>query len=172
MHHLQGVSCALRSDRPTHVRILARAIHARAEVACPRLRGHVPRPGSLPTKTWACHPASSEEPSRTRSFEALQQRRIPQLYSVRGSKARPVHEPSTLRRPGRPATTQDTLPVAGQALPGGGWYPAESQRKASAGQSLPPFPSFPGGLEGESARRIGGPRCRRQGITSMVGAVG
>ena len=31
--------------------------------------------------------------------------------------ARPAHWLSTLRRPGRPGTTQDSLPAAGQALP-------------------------------------------------------
>ena len=38
-------------------------------VACPRLRGHVPGPRSMPTKTWACHPTTSEEPSEVRLFE-------------------------------------------------------------------------------------------------------
>src|SRR3954470_22807806 len=63
--------------------------------------------------------------------------------------ARPAHWLSTLRSPGRPGTTQDSLPAAGQALPGGGRYPAGSQRKVSALQSLPPLPSFPGALTGE-----------------------
>ena len=38
-------------------------------VACPRRRGHVPGPRSMPTTTWACHPATYEVPSGVRSFE-------------------------------------------------------------------------------------------------------
>src|SRR5258707_5546118 len=63
--------------------------------------------------------------------------------------ARPAHWLSTLRSPGRPGTTQDWLAAAGQALPGGGRYPAGFHRKVAALQSLPPLPSFPGALKGE-----------------------
>src|SRR3954452_18164348 len=73
-------------------------------------------------------------------------RRLPRLSSFRGSIARPAHWLSTLRGAGRPGTTQDSLPAAGQALPGGGRDPAGFQRKVSALQSLPPLPSFPGAL--------------------------
>jgi hypothetical protein len=72
------------------------------------------------------------------------QRRLPRVSSFRGSMARPVHWLSTLRSPGRPGATQDSLPAAGQALPGGGRCPAGFQREVSAIQSLPPLPSFPG----------------------------
>jgi hypothetical protein len=41
----------------------------------------------------------------------------------RGSITRPVHSLSTLRSPGYPGTTQDSLPATGQALPDGAGYP-------------------------------------------------
>src|SRR3954452_16409047 len=40
--------------------------------------------------------------------------------------ARPVHSLSPLRSPGYPGATQDSLPAAGQALPGGVGYPQGS----------------------------------------------
>ncbi len=52
-------------------------------------------------------------------------RRLPHSY-FRGSITRLRHWLSTLRRPGRPDTTQDSLPVAGQALPDGLAYPQGS----------------------------------------------
>src|SRR4051794_8104342 len=50
-------------------------------------------------------------------------RRLPRVSSFRGSITRPAHWLSTLRSPGRPGTTQDSLPAAGQALPDGAGYP-------------------------------------------------
>jgi hypothetical protein len=46
------------------------------------------------------------------------ERRLPQENYFRGSITRLQHSLSTLRRKGCPSTTQDSLPVAGQALPG------------------------------------------------------
>lgn len=43
----------------------------------------------------------------------------PAKRSFRGSITRPTRSLSTLRSDGYPATTQDSLPAAGQALPGG-----------------------------------------------------
>ncbi len=43
--------------------------------------------------------------------------------TFRGSIARPAHSLSTLRSAGYPGTTQDSLPAAGQSLPGGAGYP-------------------------------------------------
>jgi hypothetical protein len=98
-------------------------------------------------------PAGSRAPGQLRrrdaAFRPVNNVGSRGLYSSRGSMARPVHWLSTLRSAGRPGTTQDSLPAAGQALPGGGRYPAGSQRKVSALQSLPPLPSFPGALTGE-----------------------
>src|SRR4051812_47074465 len=59
--------------------------------------------------------------------------------------ARPAHSLSTLRSPGRPGATQDSLPAAGQALPGGVGYPQGPIERFPL--SLPPFPSFPGALK-------------------------
>src|SRR5438552_508674 len=50
-------------------------------------------------------------------------------YCSRGSIARPEHWLSTLRRMGHPTTTQDSLPAAGQALPGGIGYPQGSSER-------------------------------------------
>ena len=57
-------------------------------------------------------------------------RRLPHSY-FRGSITRLRHWLSTLRRPGCPDTTQDSLPAAGQALPDGLGYPQGSNRKVS-----------------------------------------
>jgi len=43
--------------------------------------------------------------------------------NFRGSITRPVHSRSTLRRADHSTTTQDSLPAAGRALPGGVDYP-------------------------------------------------
>jgi len=59
----------------------------------------------------------------------------------RGSITRPGHSLSTLRRVGRPTTTQDSLSATGQVLPDG-LSPAGFHRKVSATSSHPPFPSF------------------------------
>jgi hypothetical protein len=123
--------------------------------------GYLPRrrrglPGSWGTPRWTCPVL---RPRRDRARQAIaaprrglplrSRRRLPRISSFRGSIARPVHSLSTLRSPGRPGTTQDSLPAAGQALPGGGRCPAGSQREVSALQSLPPLPSFPGARTGE-----------------------
>jgi hypothetical protein len=50
-------------------------------------------------------------------------------YCSRGSIARPEHWLSTLRRVGLPTATQDSLPAAGQALPGGIGYPQSSNER-------------------------------------------
>jgi hypothetical protein len=49
-----------------------------------------------------------------------------ELTKFRGSIAGHSHSLSTLRRVGRPTTTQDSLPAAGSALPGGIGYPQGS----------------------------------------------
>ena len=68
-------------------------------------------------------------------------RRLPHSY-FRGSITRLRHWLSTLRRPGRPDTTQDSLPVAGQALPDGLDYPQGSnERFHDVSYIYPPFPS-------------------------------
>jgi hypothetical protein len=69
------------------------------------------------------------------------QRRLPQI-SFRGSITRLRHSLSTLRSPGRPGTTQDSLPAVGQTLPDG-LLPAGFQQKVS-GCILHPssFPKF------------------------------
>jgi len=62
--------------------------------------------------------------------------------SFRGSITRLRHWLSTLRRPGRPDTTQDSLPAAGQALPDGLGYPQGSnERFQGVSYIYPPFPS-------------------------------
>ena len=69
------------------------------------------------------------------------QRRLPHSY-FRGSITRLRHWLSTLRRPGRPDTTQDSLPAAGQALPDGLGYPQGSiERFQGVSYIHPPFPS-------------------------------
>jgi hypothetical protein len=49
-----------------------------------------------------------------RGLPSLSQRRLPRFQRFRGSITRPVRSLSTLRSPGRPGTTQDSLPAAGQ----------------------------------------------------------
>ena len=51
------------------------------------------------------------------------------INSFRGSITRLRHWLSTLRRPGRPDTTQDSLPAAGQTLPDGLDYPQGSDER-------------------------------------------
>src|SRR5262249_10446781 len=63
-----------------------------------------------------------------------------------GSITRPAHSLSTLRSPGHPRTTQDSLPAAGQLCRTG----LATRRVPAKGfrvTSLPPFPSFPGALK-------------------------
>jgi len=64
------------------------------------------------------------------------------MYSFRGSITRLRHWLSTLRSAGYPYTTQDSLPVAGQALPDGLDYPQGSIERFQAVSYIhPPFPS-------------------------------
>ena len=78
--------------------------------------------------------ASARPPFRPR-------RRLLTSTVFRGSITRPGHSLSTLRRVGRPTTTQDSLSATGQVLPDG-LSPAGFHRKVSATSSHPPFPSF------------------------------
>lgn len=55
-------------------------------------------------------------------------RGLPRMY-FRGSITQLQHWLPTLRRPGHPGTTQDSLPVAGQALPDGLGYPQSSDER-------------------------------------------
>ncbi len=68
--------------------------------------------------------------------------KAPSVLYFRGSITQPLTSLSTLRRMGRPTTTQDSLLAAGPALPGG-IVPAGFQRKVSEFESLPPFQSLP-----------------------------
>jgi hypothetical protein len=54
----------------------------------------------------------------------------------RGSIAQRLISLSTLRREGRPSTTQDLLPAAGPALPGGIGYPQGSNKRFHIGMIL------------------------------------
>ena len=68
-------------------------------------------------------------------------RRLPHWY-FRGSITRLRHWLSTLRRPGRPDATQDSLPVVGQTLPDGLDYTQGSiERFHRVSYMDPPFPS-------------------------------
>jgi len=61
----------------------------------------------------------------------------------RGSITRLRHWLSTLRRPGRPDATQDSLPAVGQTLPDGLDYPqGSSERFLDVSYIRPPFPSL------------------------------
>ena len=57
---------------------------------------------------------------------ALSTASAPATNTFRGSIIRPASSPSTLRRAGHPATTQDSLPAAWPASPGGLGYPQGS----------------------------------------------
>ena len=70
-------------------------------------------------------------------------RRLPRGGVFRGSITRPWHWLSTLRRTDCSATTQDSLPAAGQALRGGIGYPQGSEKRF-AEDVLHPRPPFPG----------------------------
>ena len=74
----------------------------------------VPWPCS-PTPVGPVTPGHSGVPARS---PRLTRARTPAMI-FRGSIARPGHSLSTLRREGCPSTTPDSLPAAGQALPGG-----------------------------------------------------
>ena len=83
---------------------------------------NVPLPCSstpVGSKTPGQYGVSTRPPRRIR-------RRRPTIHTFRGSMTRLQHSLSTLRRTGHPATTQDSLPAAGQALPGGVGYPQGS----------------------------------------------
>ena len=68
----------------------------------------------------------------------------PATRFFRGSMARPAHPLSTLRRADYSATTQDSLPAAGQALPDRMLPPAGFQRKVStmSHNIASPFPKL------------------------------
>ena len=68
--------------------------------------------------------------------------KAPGVLYFRGSITRPLTWLSTLRRMGRPTTTQDSLLAAGLALPGG-IRTAGFQRKVSEFKSLPPSQTLP-----------------------------
>ena len=64
-------------------------------------------------------PVGSSTPDRLRRLDTAfrtecGRRRLPQIALFRGSITRPMHSLSTLRSAGRPNTTQDSLPAAGQ----------------------------------------------------------
>ena len=84
----------------------------------------VPWPCS-PTPVGSVTPGHHGVPTRS---PRLTRARTP-TRSFRGSIAWPGHWLSTLRREGRPSTTQDSLPAAGQALPGGISYPQGSDER-------------------------------------------
>jgi hypothetical protein len=67
-------------------------------------------------------------------------RRLPRLRFLRGSITRPTHPLSTLRRGGRPNTTQDSLPGGGPTLPGRDLHPQGSNERFQL--MHPPFPGF------------------------------
>ena len=77
---------------------------------CPALRPRPARPHQA-TAAWRRGPRGTH-------CEGVRQ-----VDTFRGSMTRLQHSLSTLRRTGHPATTQDSLPAAGQALPGGLGYP-------------------------------------------------
>ncbi len=93
-------------------------------------------PGSWGTHARAC-PAL--RPRRDRKRQAIaacrcglppsERRRLPQTGYFRGSITRPTHSLSTLRRMDHSTATQDSLPAAGQALPGGIGYPLGSNER-------------------------------------------
>src|SRR5512142_2044730 len=67
-------------------------------------------------------------------------RRLPRA-GFRGSRARPARSLSPLRSPGYPGTTQDSLPAAGQALPGGAGYPQGPNERFPRHNAFP-FPKL------------------------------
>ena len=67
----------------------------------------------------------------------------PAMSHFRGSITRPSHSLSTLRSAGHPAATQDSLPAAGQALPGGIGYPQGSLERFQSSLHLSSFPRLP-----------------------------
>jgi len=65
--------------------------------------------------------------------------KAPRVFSFRGSITRPLTWLSTLRRVGRPTTTQDSLLAAGPALPGG----IRTRRASTKGFRVRVSSSFP-----------------------------
>ena len=65
--------------------------------------------------------------------------RAPRVFHFRGSITRPLTSLSTLRRMGRPTTTQDSLLAAGPALPGG----IHTRRVSAKGFRVQVSSSFP-----------------------------
>src|SRR5207247_6517326 len=79
----------------------------------------------------------------------------PQHDKFRGSIPRPQHSLSTLRPAGCPARTQDSLPAAGSALPGGIGHPQGSFERFPL-MRLTSASSFPKlGLAQISSRLVG-----------------
>jgi len=76
----------------------------------------------------------------TRSPLVLTTRTPSEQETFRGSIDRPSSWLSTLRRDGRPSTTQDSLPAAGHALPGGIGYPQGSDERFPDSLHPSPFP--------------------------------
>ena len=77
-------------------------------------------------------PAGPIAPDPTRCGDAAPAKiktKAPTTHSFRGSITRLRHSLPTLRREGRPSTTQDSLPAAGQALPGRFGYPQGSDKR-------------------------------------------
>ena len=93
-------------------------------------------PGSWGTRMRAC-PAL--RPRRDRKRQAIaasrcglpppKRRRLPPTGYFRGSITRPTNSLSTLRRVDHSTATQDSLPAAGQTLPGGIGYPLGSNER-------------------------------------------
>ena len=109
------------------------------------------------------HPTTLSAPTRP---PLKRKRRLLQLDSFRGSITRLQHSLSTLRREGRPSTTQDSFPAAGQALPDGLGYPQGSCERfrgvSYISSSFPKlswrnvFSGMAGQMNGYSNKRPGG----------------
>ena len=95
-------------------------------------------PGRIRQAEWT----KSELPDTAPACVHDEGSKAPSVLYFRGSITRPLTSLSTLRRMGRPTTTQDSLLAAGPALPGG-IVPAGFQRKVSEFKSLPPSQSLP-----------------------------
>ncbi len=110
-------------------------------------------PGSWGTHARAC-PAL--RPRRDRKRQAIaasrcglpppKRRRLPQTGYFRGSITRPTHSLSTLRRVDHSTATQDSLPAAGQALPGGTGYPLGSNERFQLLHRFPLSQASPGAI--------------------------
>ena len=122
----------------------------------------VPRPCSA---TPAGRNASGLYNASTRPPYAPRRRLLASIV-FRGSITRPGHSLSTLRRVGRPITTQDSLPATGQVLPDGSAHPKGSIERFQkmSPTSYPPFPS----LVAQGASRFGWRKMPRGVILSAA----